>query len=337
MNSGGALSGLNVSRAAAVRAHAARSVARTQRATRRRGPVSLPHGVRASWLLIDGNYLCHAAFHALPTALAWDGENTGVIYGVLRQVTALLSDLRAERVGWYWDAPPYHRRKVFSGYKAARRDAIARESPAERVARDALYRQADLLRTDIIPDMMGMVSVSDEGYEADDLIATWAARAQVNAGTSVVMVSADHDLYQCLMDGVVMMYKPTSRSLYTAADFEKEYRLPPARWPWIKALAGCSSDNIPGLPGVGEATAAAWLRGELPAGKRRSVIEEGLRETLKRNLPLVRLPWPGAARMPWPGKFGGEPAAVDAVTFGAALRRVAQRYGFESLMERELI
>ena len=141
-------------------------------------------------------------------------------------------------------------------------------------------------------------------------------------GDRAVVVSSDTDLYQ-LLSTRVSIWKPHKKEIYTSKDFSRDYyNLDPIQWVQVKALAGCTSDAIPGIPGVGEVTAGKFLRGLLkPASKAYQSIER-FQSVWQNNLPLVRLPFEGTM-IP---KIQTDEVSPD------KWRNLAQRLGMKSLL-----
>src|SRR6185436_3339106 len=133
---------------------------------------------------------------------------------------------------------------------------------------------------------------AQDGYEADDLN---ASICHAHPKRRKVIVSADSDLYQLLQDnwprkGSTRVYHPITQITLDAGGFEIRYGINPQQWARLKAIAGCSSDEIPGVPGVGEKTAAKFLQGN---GGPRSVGIAFEAKLINRNLQLTTLPFPG--------------------------------------------
>jgi DNA polymerase-1 len=205
--------------------------------------------VSAKVLLIDGHSLFHRAFHALPPLSTSDGRPTNAVYGFLQMALLLLEQQQPEYVMVALDAPgATFRDEMYEEYKAKR-------PPLD----DALISQLPLLAKAV--EALGLAAVQVEGYEADDVIGT-AARQAAADGNEVVIVTGDKDLLQLVRPGVEVV--TTVRGIkqtktYDEAAVREEYDLEPAQIPDLKGLAGDSSDNIPGVPGIGQKTAASLL------------------------------------------------------------------------------
>jgi 5'-3' exonuclease len=179
--------------------------------------------------------------------------------------------------------------KLLPSYKSARAAKYAEESEEEQAARRDFHRQVQLLRTTYLPATGFRNVFAAHGFEADDIIAALAAG--VPPEREAVIVSSDKDLWQCLRPNVYTWNAHTRRA-YTYELFRAEWGLEPSAWANVKALAGCNTDNVPGVPGVGEKTAARHLRGELGATTKAAAKIAVSGDLHTRNLAVVRLPYP---------------------------------------------
>lgn len=199
--------------------------------------------------LVDGNNLAYRAFFALPEELATtDGFPTNALLGFVNMLFKLLVDYRPKGVAVAWDTRPVHRKEVSEDYKAERK-----EMPA------LLREQFPHFRP--IVEAFGYVNLEFEGWEADDVIATLATRAD-RAGVRTCVVSTDRDAFQLCTDNVCLMMTPRGVSdvqVYTPERVEARYGIPPALVPDFIGLKGDTSDNIPGVPGIGDKTAAELI------------------------------------------------------------------------------
>ena len=199
-------------------------------------------------LLIDGNSLTYRAFFALPTDLATaSGQVTNAVYGFTSMLVNLLRDHGSRRVAVAFDRPePTFRHEKVDTYKA-NRDA----------APDILRQQMGLVRQ--VLESLGIQILELAGYEADDILATLATQAR-DKGIDALVVTGDRDTYQLVEDPhVKVLYNRrgvTDYALYDEAGIEERTGVPPSRYVQYAALRGDPSDNLPGVPGVGEKTAA---------------------------------------------------------------------------------
>ncbi|MGH9030257.1 MAG: DNA polymerase I, partial [Acidimicrobiales bacterium] len=198
--------------------------------------------------LLDGNSLVFRAFFALPTDLATTGgQVTNAVLGFSSIFVNLLRDHDPSGIAVAFDRPePTFRDDLVADYKGNRPDTP-----------DLLIPQFPLVRQ--ILAALGVVCVEKIGYEADDILATLASQAR-DAGTDVVVVSGDRDTFQLVEDPhVKVMYTRKGISdtvLYDEAGILERYGVPSRLYPILAALRGDTSDNLPGVPGVGDKTAA---------------------------------------------------------------------------------
>jgi len=209
------------------------------------------NGDRAKELfLIDGNSLAYRAFFALPESIATsDGRPTNAIFGFASMLVKILSDHGDVPTVVVWDAGMSGRKDISAGYKAQRSTRP-----------DLLKEQWPHLQP--LVEAFGYPNVSVEGYEADDVIAALADRARAQ-GIPVMVVTGDRDAYQLVDDGVRIM--TTSRGITDTKVYDRQgvidrYGIPPELVPDFIGLKGDTSDNIPGVPGIGDKTAAELLQ-----------------------------------------------------------------------------
>ena len=235
-------------------------------------------------LLIDGNSLTYRAFFALPTDLATaGGQVTNAVYGFTSMLVNLLRDHRPDAIGVAFDRPePTFRHERLDSYKA-QRDATP----------DLLIEQFGLVRQVLSALAIPMVELI--GFEADDVLATLATRARDDS-RDVIVVTGDRDAYQLVEDPYIkVLYNKRGVSdyaLYDEAGIEERTGVKPSLYVQYAALRGDPSDNLPGVPGVGEKTAAKLINayGGL-AGIYEHVAEQTpkLRQNLTENEHLALL------------------------------------------------
>lgn len=202
-------------------------------------------------LLIDGHSILNRAFYGLPDLTNSEGQHTGAVYGFLNIMFRILEEERPDYLTVAFDLhEPTFRHKIFDAYKGTRKGM-----PSE------LVEQVPLMREMLTA--MGVKTVSMGGYEADDLLGTLARRSEAQ-GMDVTILSGDRDLLQLATDKVLIRLPKTSRGKTTIEDFHtkeviEKYQVTPPQIIELKALMGDSSDNIPGIPGVGEKTATKLI------------------------------------------------------------------------------
>jgi DNA polymerase-1 len=240
-------------------------------------------------LLIDTNYLCHRAFHAVG-GLSYKDIGTGAIFGVLRDIVSLQDSFATKRCVFAFDLGLSYRHKLLPTYKRSRRIRHAEETEEEQETRRDFNGQVKRLRREYLPAAGFNNVFAARGFEADDIIASIAAALPSNE--EGIIISNDHDLWQCLRPNI-FCWDPQRQRAYSIGNFRGEWGLEPHQWADVKAYAGCGTDDVPGIRGVGEKTAAKWLRGELPEHTQAYAKLVAGVATHKTNLPLVRLPFPG--------------------------------------------
>ena len=200
--------------------------------------------------LIDGNSLAYRAFFALPESIATaDGRPTNAIYGFASMMAKLLIDHHPRAVIVAWDRGWSGRETVYAEYKSQRKSRP-----------DLLKEQWPHLAP--LAEAFGFKNVHVDGYEADDVIATLANRA-ADAGMPVMIVSGDRDVYQLVRDGIRVMTTSrgvTDTKIYDHDGVVERYGIPPELVTDFIGLKGDTSDNIPGVPGIGDKTAAQLLQ-----------------------------------------------------------------------------
>lgn len=242
-----------------------------------------------TWLIVDTHYLCHRAFHTTRD-LSWKDRPTGVIFGLLKSIPYLKDDFQTDRIVFCFESPQSKRKELFPPYKQRRHNREMTDE--EKEAYIGLKYQISKLQKEYLP-FLGFKNVfSVSGYESDDIMAKIAAEAP--PGDDIVLVTGDMDLLQCLRPGV-LLYSPQKRIACTEEDFLLTYKIVPRKWALVKAIGGCSTDEVPGVPRVGERMALAFVRKEL---KPESVIYQRIlspegKAIVRRNRALVELPFPG--------------------------------------------
>ncbi|NCG35991.1 MAG: DNA polymerase I [Actinobacteria bacterium] len=205
----------------------------------------------ATVMLIDGNSLTYRAFFALPTDMATaSGQVTNAVFGFTSMLINLMKDHEPERIGVAFDRPePTFRHKMTPSYKAQRESAP-----------DILRQQMGLVRQ--VLDALAIPSMDVVGFEADDIIATLATQAR-DRGDDVIVVTGDRDSYQLVEDPhIKVLYNKRGVSdyaLYDEAGILERTGVRPVDYVQYAAMRGDKSDNLPGVPGVGEKTAAKLI------------------------------------------------------------------------------
>ncbi|WP_018657189.1 DNA polymerase I [Actinomadura flavalba] len=202
-------------------------------------------------LLLDGHSLAYRAFFALPVEnfATTDGQPTNAVYGFTSMLINVLRDEQPTHIAVAFDrSEPTFRHEAYVEYKAGRQ-----KTPDE-------FRSQVSLIFEVL-DALRIPRLSVAGFEADDIIATLSVQATA-AGMDTLVVTGDRDAFQLVDESVTILYPIRGVSELARMDpaaVETKYGVPPERYRELAALVGESSDNLPGVPGVGPKTAAKWL------------------------------------------------------------------------------
>ncbi|MFV3073906.1 DNA polymerase I [Niveispirillum fermenti] len=229
--------------------------------------------------LVDGSGFIFRAYHALPPLSRPDGTPVNAVMGFTNMLMRLLAELKAEAVAVIFDSKRINfRNEFYPDYKAHRPDP-----PEDLRPQFALIREA--------VEAFSLPCIELEGYEADDLIATYARQARA-LGRPVTIVSSDKDLMQLVGDGIRMLDPMKNRLIGPDEVFEK-FGVAPEKVVDVQALAGDSVDNVPGVPGIGVKTAAQLITeyGSLEVLLERAaeIKQAGRRQKLIDNADMARI------------------------------------------------
>ncbi|MGB5730409.1 MAG: DNA polymerase I [Acidimicrobiia bacterium] len=219
--------------------------------------------------LLDGHSLAYRAFYALPSDLATSsGLVTNAVFGFTSMLIKLIQDERPDAIAVAWDVRgPTFRTEAYDDYKAQREKAP-----------DLFTSQLPLI--DEVLDAMDIEQIRVPGYEADDVIATLATRGRAE-GWDVVVVTGDRDAFQLIEPGITVLYTVRGISEIVRADeawLTERYGVGPDQYVDYAALRGDTSDNLPGVPGVGEKTAAKLIA---KYGRAEAVVDAAADQTPK--------------------------------------------------------
>ena len=288
--------------------------------------------------LIDGSGYLFRAYHALPPlSRKSDGLPTGAVSGYCNMLWKLLEDMkdgdRPTHLAVIFDAgKKTFRNDIYPEYKANRPDP-----PEDLIPQFPLVRDATRA--------FGVACVEEPGFEADDLIATYARLAR-EAGARTTIVSSDKDLMQLVEDGKVQLFDTMKNKRIGSAEVIERFGVPPSKVVEVQALAGDSTDNVPGVPGIGVKTAAELINtyGDLETLLKRAgeIKQPKRRETLMENADKARLsqrlvllddhaklrekPDEFAVREPNPAELIG---FLKSMEFNSLTKRAAAHYGVE--------
>ena len=288
-----------------------------------RRPSATARGARHLFL-VDGSGYIFRAFHALPPMTRGDGTPVNAVFGFTNMLIKLLEDTKADRLAVIFDASEHtFRNELYADYKAHRPEA-----PPELVPQFSLIREA--VRAFNVP------CIELKGYEADDLIASYA-KAAVAAGDDVTIVSSDKDLMQLVNDHVLML-DPIKNRRIGVDEVKERFGVGPDKVVHVQALCGDPTDNVPGVRGIGVKTAAELINqygdldglyahvGEIKQPKRRETLQEN-EKNARLSLELVTLKDDVALPLPID-------ALVKHVPDVETLRAFFQAQEFRKLIER---
>lgn len=245
-----------------------------------------------TWLLLDCSYLAHRAWHALGDTMTHDDQPTAAIFGFLQEVLRLQAEFDTKLIAFAFDTGYGLRTEILPEYKQGRQRQRDEETEEERESRRKFYLQVRRLREQYLSQAGFRNVFWQDGREADDVLAS-LAKSSLGDDDSAVIVSSDHDMWQCI-DWRVSVYNPQTKVLLDRDAFMLKWEIEPALWSSVKALAGCGADNVPGVKGIGEVTAAKYYRGKLKpeSAAFRRITGEGI-DVYTRNIKIVRLPFAG--------------------------------------------
>jgi DNA polymerase-1 len=281
--------------------------------------------------LVDGNNLAYRAYFALPEELATtDGQPTNALLGFTNMLFKLLADYRPRGVAVAWDTRPVERHDA-----AAAAGVVYKE--ARRPMPDLLAEQFPHFRP--IVEAFGYRNLEFPGWEADDVIATLATRAD-DAGIRTCVVSTDRDAFQLCSENVCLMMTPRGVAdvhVYTPERVEARYGVRPDQVPDFIGLKGDTSDNIPGIPGIGDKTAGQLVAqygsvdgviehaNELSPARRKNILEHADQARVSKELATMRRDLDIACD---PGELVLQPPDRS------QLREIFRRFEFRALLSR---
>ena len=282
-------------------------------------------------MVLDGNSLVNRAFFGIKLLTTKDGRYTNAIYGFQNILLNLLAAHKPDAVAIAWDLrAPTFRHKAYDGYKATRHGM-----PEE------LAQQMPVLK-ELLTDL-GFVQVSSEGWEADDILGTLAAACEAAGGTTL-LATGDRDSLQLVDDNTTVLLATNKETIpMDPAAIREKYGVEPPQLIDVKSLMGDSSDNIPGVPGIGEKTALALVAkfGTLEniyANLEDKAIKPGQRAKLSANRDKADLSYMlGTIRKDAPIETDpsayirqpGDPAAAAQLLAALEMHKMVDRWGLE--------
>ena len=283
-------------------------------------------------MVLDGNSLVNRAFFGIKLLTTKDGRYTNAIYGFQNILLNLLAAHKPDAVAIAWDErAPTFRHNAYDGYKATRHGM-----PEE------LAQQMPVLK-ELLTDL-GFVQVSKAGWEADDILGTLAAACEAAGGTTL-LATGDRDSLQLVDDATTVLLATNKETIpMDPAAIREKYGIEPPQLIDVKSLMGDSSDNIPGVPGIGEKTALALIskfgslqgvydnledkavkpgqRAKLTANRDKADLSYML-GTIRRDAPIETDP-NAYIRCP------GDPAAAAQMLAALEMHKLVDRWGLES-------
>lgn len=244
---------------------------------------------------------------------------TYILFGFLLKLQLYMQKTKADVCVFARDSHPDQsiRKKIFPGYKIKRNSREKTE--AEKTLDAIAYPQFNTVAEEILPAMGFRNIFYTERLEADDII---GSICKTYNHCEIIIVTSDHDMYQCLTDTTCILDPKTVKN-FTKAMFVKKYGISPNMWKRVKAIGGCSSDEVPGVYKVAEKTVLKYLKGELPPHYQtyKAIKSEEGQKIINRNKSLVILPFRGTP------KYHIQEDTVSKIK----VKGVANKYGFKAI------
>ena len=235
-------------------------------------------------LLIDSHFIGYQAklSHA---DLSFEEFETGVMFGFLSRILSLCKFFQTNDVVFCFDSKHSKRKSIYPKYKSGRHKDYTSEELKQQIS---ALEQFNTLRSEIL-SAIGFKNIFQQaGYEADDLI----AKITHEGMDDYIIISSDQDLYQLLASNV-RMFNPSSKKMVTRKSFTMEYNISPQQWVIVKQMAGCTSDTVQGIKGVGAKSVIKYLNKELKTTSAiYNKIVDANPEELALYHKLVNLPFP---------------------------------------------
>jgi len=240
-------------------------------------------------LLVDSSSILHTVKHSGIKHLRNKDKPTYIMFGFMLKLQQLMNNTKSDVTVFACDSKLEDsvRKKIYPSYKEKRN---SKEKPQKELDLDAVaYPQFDTVENYMLPKIGYNNIFTTKGLEADDII---GRICKTYSACEIIIVTTDKDMYQLLTDTVCVI-NPKNMQYFTKSKFIKAYGVVPKMWKRVKAIGGCSSDEVKGVPGVAEKTALKYIKGELPAHHKtfqRIRSPEGKR-IINRNKSLVILPF----------------------------------------------
>lgn len=240
-------------------------------------------------LLVDTSSLLHAVKHSGFKQLRHKDRPTYITFGFLMKLQHLMKNTKANVTVFACDSlrEDSIRKKIYPPYKEKRN---TKEKTEKEIEMDAIaFPQFKEVQEDILPKIGYSNIFKTKGLEADDII---GSICKEYTQCEIIIVTTDHDMYQLLTQKICII-NPKTMQYFTKKAFTLKYGILPEMWKRVKAIGGCSSDEVKGVPGVQEKTALKYIKGELPSHYKSFIMIESAegRRVMNRNKPLVILPF----------------------------------------------
>jgi len=209
-------------------------------------------------LIVDGRYIAYRSMFSNQGKLSYNGRDTGMIYTFFRTLQSLANKYEVNNTVIMFDVTKSNegvRRQEYEGYKV--RELKLNPNPKEIAQRKQF--ELDYHDLMVVTDKLGFAIYTLPGYEADDSIALFCKQF----GGKKIIATKDEDMYQ-LINEDTMVADPSSNKKKDLKWFMREYGIPPEKWVEYKAIAGCKSDTVPGIPGMGHKRTLEYLSGKSP-------------------------------------------------------------------------
>ena len=225
--------------------------------------------------------------------LSFDEMQTGIIFGFLNSLLSIQKRFNALAIVFTWDSRKSKREKIYAGYKEKRKKK-ADKSDEDIILDSIAYSQFSTLRRKVLPEMGFKNNFICTGLEADDIMAKIAFDDSFLfcPECDTVVVTRDNDMLQIISERV-SLYDPQTKKLKTLKWFRDKYDIEPSQWAEVKAIGGCSTDEVPGVKGVAEGYAIQYIKGTL---SEKGVLYKRIvsrPKLIARNRQLVKLPFVG--------------------------------------------
>lgn len=270
--------------------------------------------------IIDSNYLCYRGVFTTGD-LSYGDVGTGVIYGFLNQLLSVGKKVAADQYIFCWDSKRSLRKEYYPFYKQKRSKKDEDEDHKE-FWRKA-FMQFGMIQHKVLPELGFKNIFVQAGYESDDIMASLVLN---NSIENPILVTSDDDLLQMLHKCAI--FNLNSNEIVDEEVFKGQYGIRPQDWVEIKKIAGCKSDEIPGIDGVGIKKAVQYIRGEMKEDSKifQRIQSIPSQEIIKRNDWLVRLPLPGTKTFQ---------IKRDYYISKGGYFAICKQYGIKSLLRKE--